>query len=359
MDIKSITIYSTVFSLSILLSFIIEKRIIYRKKTNKYHIFIIILPLVILSTIRIGVGTDFYAYENIYYLVNSMSFKEVVINTKYGNEPLYVLLNKVAYILFNDFRAVLFLNTFISYYLITSRLSKFTEKIPISFGLFISLMLHFSLGFNIMRQMIAMSIVFYSIEFIFENNFKKYLFFIIVASLFHNSAIVFIALYLFNSKDNSLKNKLQIFYFIFILLSPLLFYSASTLLVKFNLFERYNHFFRGENISLGLGFLIKIIPLFLLIIPYTKYFDRKTRLYFNISLLLIPLSFLGYSFEYGNRLAIYVQFMFYFLIPRVSNIIDNRDEKFLFNSYYILYLIYYYWYYYIILNQGGSYPYFF
>jgi hypothetical protein len=58
---------------------------------------------------------------------------------------------------------------------------------------------------NIGRQMLAVSIIFFASKFIIKRSFLKYTFFVLLAILFHYSAVVAIAFYPFGSQNNGVK----------------------------------------------------------------------------------------------------------------------------------------------------------
>ena len=120
---KSLLIYFASFGLSIWFAYLYQhswQKKDYKEFTKIKKLFwhrLIIAPPVIISTIRYDVGTDFFSYVSIYNNINSLPFETVW--QYYGNEPMYLFLNKLAYFLFKNEWGIFFLSSlFIHFFLI-------------------------------------------------------------------------------------------------------------------------------------------------------------------------------------------------------------------------------------------------
>lgn len=183
-------------------------------KTKKYYLVITFIPLFLVSGWRAdNVGTDTYNY-----LLGFRSIRDVspssmfeIVRWEYG----YVLLNKVSSILSNNEQIILVSTSF----LVLSGVMYFiyinSENIVFSVFLYISLYLYL-FSFNGIRQAIAMSILVMGFHLIMERKFFRYLIVVLMATLFHETAILMLSLYFIYYFKFNMKNVLVVS-FIFVL----------------------------------------------------------------------------------------------------------------------------------------------
>ena len=69
-------------------------------------------------------------------------------------------------------------------------LKRINKRYPIWLGMLVFYMLFYNTSLNMMRQWIAMSILFYGLCYLLEHKKKKYFIVVIAACLFHTSALV-------------------------------------------------------------------------------------------------------------------------------------------------------------------------
>src|SRR5699024_7747549 len=138
--------------------------------------------LFFLSAFRdISIGTDTESYEGI--------FNRVLLGGQIVQEAGWYYFNKVVVLLGGDFRWVLILSSLLVITPIYRVSRRYSFNPCLSIFLFYSLYFYLQ-SFNIMRQIIAVSILLLFIPFLFD---KKYFYFIIcvcLASLFHTTALL-------------------------------------------------------------------------------------------------------------------------------------------------------------------------
>lgn len=154
----------------------------FSKLSSNFYGLIIAVMMVLFAGLRNKVGTDWIAYNDAYFYKNW----DVELGYSFLND-LFSDLN-LPYNLF-----LLFLNL-ISIYLYYSTLKKYISFFVISLLIFFS---DYYMYYNLsgIRQAIAISIVIYSIRFLIEKNFTKFLLTIIFACFFHVTSIIFIGAY--------------------------------------------------------------------------------------------------------------------------------------------------------------------
>lgn len=175
------------------------------KRENQYgqqfFLFLSFFSLILLSSLRDpSVGTDTYTYLLIW--GNSPSeLSDLIEQSTLFNEPAFYLLSYLTkYIsveFFNGsnipfFMCIAFIVLVLSY----SSIIQYSQFIV--FSLFLFLMLGFyTFHFNGVRQSITIAIFIYSIRFIINGNFQRYLVCILIGFLIHKSMLICLPFYYF------------------------------------------------------------------------------------------------------------------------------------------------------------------
>ncbi len=318
---------------------------------------LIISAPVFISTIRYGVGTDYFNYENIFNRVNTTPMELVI--KRFGNEPLYLLTNKIAFFLFKEPWGVFLISSFIIHIFTIYGIDFFKKNISMPMSLFIFYMYHFSFGLNIIRQMIAVSIVFFSIRYLHQRKPLKYILSVVIASMFHNTAIICLLFYLIIYIVSYKNYFFKWMYMVLVLISPIIIPVGIKILMRIEIFSQYKKYIYSD-FSLGIGYLIKIIPIFLPIFIYIKQIKKENPLfepYVLLSLLNIPFQLIGYFVNVGSRLVYYTN-IFYYLLPAILIVsLYKKEEKFIIKTYYISYFLLNYILNFIMLKAAEVYPY--
>ena len=154
-------------------------------------VFMSALPPMIISAIRYYVGTD---YLETYYTGFYRILEGSVI---YGFELGYWVLNK-AIQLFTDNVFRLFIITSILFVgFVYKAIGVISVDVPLSIILFLVTRYYF-IGMNGIRQFIGLAFLTYSLKYVFDNNLKKFLLFIVIACMFHHTCILFSPIYFFS-----------------------------------------------------------------------------------------------------------------------------------------------------------------
>ncbi len=350
---KSILIYGITFLFSIYFSFLYSK---VKNKNAKILLFLLsIAPPVFISTFRYGVGTDFFGYRTSYFSIieNCHDISSIL---SYYQEPLHVVINLIAYHLFNSYTGFLFLSSFIFMFFSFKGIIKYADKVPIPFSYFIYLLVMFSPFLNGVRQLIAVAIFFNAYKYIFERKFWKYLLIIIFASLFHKSALLCLPLY-FVWSDEGKNNKL--FYLVeicFIIVIPYLGPFVQKVCEYLGIYGKY---FENYQVNTTYGFLLYILPILLLLL-FVRKKESKDQLFdflLRIYLLQIPLQVFGNVISYADRLSLYVLPAQAVLFPYFAN--SLKENKVVVKTLIVIWYLLYYIIMFIILKSNGAYPYVF
>lgn len=144
-------------------------------------------------------GYDRYIYgelfDSIAYQIKNgnLNLQDTTLASLYGQEMGYVYSNIfIAHITKNRYIFILIF-TLVFFYNICRNLLKYTEHY--SWALLFFLAFWFFFSFTYLRQVMAVSIAWYSIRYIESRDWKRFFAVIFLAYLFHNSAIMFIPMY--------------------------------------------------------------------------------------------------------------------------------------------------------------------
>ncbi len=170
----------------------------YKHNPSKNYASGIIMPVLLFSLIiglRYGVGTDFFAYRDIY---NTLQSDQYI-------EPGFMFICKALRFLGLPSAFLFILIAFLQLYFFCSFTKRYPSLQPwCMFFYFTTLYLFFSI--NGIRQALAFSLLVLSVYYIFERKLIKYLLVIIVASSIHRTVLLFLPFYFFIHLD-ILKNR--------------------------------------------------------------------------------------------------------------------------------------------------------
>lgn len=182
-------IYISVFTLLFFFSFV--EIFSSEKKCVPYLWIVSFLFLVLHDGLRWETGTDWTNYLKFF----ESSLGPNSVSMEIG----YTWLNQCIYSLTGSFTVFLLFHAVFIYSLIFGGLKKYSTFPLLSLALYYCMMLPY-LGMN--RQFISLALCFYAIRFIIQKSALKFYVFIIIACLFHKSAIVF-SLAFFLNRDFS------------------------------------------------------------------------------------------------------------------------------------------------------------
>lgn len=156
-------------------------------KKNKVIYVLSYLFLLLLGGMRgLDVGTDTKNYLELFEILHDDAGTLYVMSFV---EPFWVLLNKLVICIYDDYQLVIFLGVFLSITPIFIRAWKSCE-FPYATILFYVLLYYYFNSYNIVRQTIALAIIFYSYPFWERNQSKKAIIFTLLAMMFHYTAIL-------------------------------------------------------------------------------------------------------------------------------------------------------------------------
>lgn len=301
--------------------------ILFRNSLNKCY-FLLLLTIVFFGGFRYAVGVDYFNYVEYFDLLKLDKHLDIEIS--------FLILSKVVNYLDGDSQVIFFMYTLLSVFFISKFISYFSLNKMISLYVYITFPVFFIASFNGIRQFLAIAIFAYAIKFIVERNIYKYIFFILLASLFHKTAITTILLYFILNKELKIK---QFFIILMAYTLILFFFEKIVILIGFEFYLS----FINQSISNKINPLVFILIIFFLIIYNLKfeYKEIALNLIFIAILLGITPIFVTVQDNLIIRLSSYFTIAIIFILPNLIYLIKNNCLK----GMYIL----------IIIVFGGSY----
>ena len=173
---------------------------------------------------------------------------------------------------------------------------------------------------SIIRQALAVSITFYAYRYVVEKKFFKYLLFIVLASLFHSSALIALVIYWIP--------KLRFTHLIMCLLIAYIGKSVVfSLMIEYDFYSSYltdeKNLEGGRFIML---FLFMIYGLCLYIWIKQKRSREVTSGLFNI-VTIGMMCYILFGPHIGSRVAAYFEIYLYLLLPNLISCLDWKSRK--------------------------------
>jgi len=286
-----------------------------KTKLTPFHWAALLLISVIVG-FRYEVGTDWIGYKEWfdYYKVVPMDSLNQL-NFELG----FLYLNYFFANLGTDYTAMFFSVAILSWFFLIKGVS---AKILPLFLFFIFVDEYFFWSMNGIRQFVCISIFIYSIRFIIERNFKKYLLFTVFSALFHSSSVILIPLYFVPWEKVYKPNKWFIVFFISLFLAntPMIMNSIESTLMNIgnsipllSIYLKYfeNGRFEASANQVGLGYFFKVLIAFVIFYYSVSVTEKypNTKIFFVLFFLGSIIYNLFYMFPLIGRVNLYFIFM--------------------------------------------------
>ncbi|WP_010200270.1 EpsG family protein [Bacillus sp. m3-13] len=302
---------------------------------NKFFVFMTGAVLIIVSGLRWQVGTDYRQYS-IHYTSYVINIWEYILTL---NEPGIAIIAKVSSWIFDDYVTMFFLAALITIGLSIRTIAKHSNMLTFSVLLYIFIGAWHG-SFNGVRQYLACAIIFAGHRFIVERKFIKYLIVVLIASLFHMSALALLILYFIPLKKLNLKE-----IGLMAIITVIALYSYDTVFqfvesVRGRELSTYDYMMREVNL---LRVAVQVAPL-IIYFTLTIKKDLNTFDLFYINMLFVnaAVSIATSDSAYLARFYIYTSIFTTLAIPRLLNFKDKHLKSLLQYIIIILYLAYWY-----------------
>lgn len=321
---------------------------------------VIILVPTLVAALRDNVGRDFASYEYLFGMyVNSATFNNIRFGG-YNIEILIYYLCKVGYFLFHDFHGFLFIVAFLSYGIALKSFKRHYSDAFFPIMVYAYFMCLLGPSYNIIKQILAVSVVTFGFKYIEERKPINYLLIITIAALCHTSAIFCVVFYFFCSSKQSDNKIRQILIVGIAMAAPFMFSTAFQLMGNFSIFAKYSSLYATDfEANVNVNRLLPHLPI-AAVIGYNckKLLDcnYKNSMYLCIYLFKFVALALSFYTDYSFRLMYYCIPAEIILVGKLIKASQGYPRLFytIFSSfYYLVYFIFSFF----VLGLDGIFPY--
>ncbi len=289
--------------------------------------FSLILIPVLTASFRYGLGTDYPSYKILYSRISQISnidLATVAQPTEYISNLLY----KIAYWMFNDFQGWLFLTSLITIAVAYLAIHDYRDTSDIFIMTFSYMALLFAPSLNIIRQIMAGSVVFWGLKYVPERKPIKYFVLIFIAMMLHTSAVFAALFYFLNVKESKYAGLKQAVMFALCATIPAVFSQAFEVFTSFSVFQSYGTIYSNQYGFLHVSDILFRLPIAALILVFRRRLeenDKDSRFYE----LLFFMEFVSLLLTGYNR---WLYRMMYFCIPGEIVLVSRLPKCFSKNS---------------------------
>lgn len=325
------------------------------KGKHKDRTFLIIctIQMSLIAGLRYEVGADYGSYDNIFGQIASGNASKV------GAEVGYKMLNVLVAWLGGNYNTLNIVVAFLTFGFLAWAVSRSSKDIFYSIYLYIALFF-FYFAMNQTRQQLAIAIGIFALTFLEKDDIKWFVFWIVIAALFHTSILVFLVLIV-------LKN-IKIGKRVFTV------YAAGTvgmwgMMEIINIFLKYTRYaiyfnlsyYRAEiTVSMIVNSAVRVV-LLLLVLWRERYVEEssKKNIWYHMALICTMLQILTMNNPLFGRITTNFFIVYIFLIPEIIQTLRRRYRKLIWEAGIVVGGIYNYVYYYfmgssVLVNEYHS-----
>lgn len=313
-----------------------------------------------LITFRENVGNDYVRYTQLYYAIgnNELTIGELA---WLENSIAYLIINKLVFLCGLSYRFVFAFFAFISLYFVYKGIKALSVNWTMSIFLYVGLC-QFYQNFNIMRQLAAVSIIFWGWTFLEQNDCKKFIFTILVACIFHSTAFICLILWPLHKIEMTQRNVLR-----YIFAGLVFFFYFNRILSLFSWYGYVGAYSgsmshsRMYGLSTILNSGVRIALFFFCLYFYkdvVREYGTKYVALYNIAAVCTITQLGAMKFNVFGRATVYFFIVYIVLLPAVFKVMEKRFKR---NSRIIVRLLeilwvilYHYTYYFSPQGASGS-----
>lgn len=335
---------------SMLISYFAEKR------DNK---FLVILSVIILSLLS-GLRGQSVGFDTANYYA---TFRDLLyFGTYWGHDTGFGLISKGIVNLFGTPIVPFIIYSFLINGLIIFRFWTMRNKASFSWMMVVYVCFYYMASMNIMRQYIAVAILFFATYFLEKQKYKTYIFFVLIAFLFHYSSILgFIILFIYLVSDN--EKKLTVGRFIMINLIVIV--SLVAFVIVFNSrYSQFSTYFSNTIFNVSVTTIYKIIVCAFIVFfskEYNSQYLEKNGIYYSLEREHLHLYILGLALSlvgmlYPNMDRISLPFIFFEMPVWGETFCISKSKNFMI---FLMSIVLIYVYIFSMINNGqGIFPYY-
>lgn len=310
----------------------------------KYKIFIFLSFIILFFNLgfRNFSGIDDESYRRIFLEVSQRGW--LLQNKITGMEPGYLILNDLVSFFTNEYIYMQLISSFIPLFLFYHAFDTYKDIIDLPMAiLLLSTMFYFQvLSAAVVRIFIAMGIVINSFKYIIKKDYKRYIFMIIIAGMFHYSSLIMSVLLYFSLNEINIFKKKKKFIITSIILTPIIFIVVSKYIAPI-MGDRYASYTSIGSFKFDIS-SFDTLPILFLLLTNKNNIDRRRLIDFNVLIVIFSMSsiisFYSSMVPVG-RLIFYTNSSLFLAAPMVSRSLKGNVKGLLFDSIMILYAFIY------------------
>ncbi len=313
------------------------------------------VPL-LLSSLRWEVGTDYVTYGQLYTSLNQIDTLGEFVYQLPITEPGYILLNFFVKAVFNTPVMVYAICALITLFFFYRAIEDYHEKGSVMLAALVFFALFYSVTLNIMRQMIAVSIMFFATRYLFRQKYSMAAAWAVVAASFHVTALVVVVFWVIRGEQRWQKiARVAVFFALIAFLFGSM--AFGSVLERIPFFSTLS--LQPES-SPGVGLLLLRAPICLPLLLFRKRLvahDERNRFWLVFLVFEVAFSHLGYIDSVFIRLALYFAVSWIVLLPQLVRCMPTRSDQYRMGAYVALVLAALWVFDVVINNNNGVLPY--
>lgn len=306
-------IYVLATGLSVLFARLSMKTRSYQLEKRDLSMVAASLPLLLISAVRYGAGTDYYGYINIFNNIKNGG------NGGSANEFAFVWMNRLIARLGGDYRWMIVLTSVIFMWFICSQIYKDSPYPDLSIFLLVGTTYYFA-SYNGIRQMCGAAILLFSIRYIEKQDFWRFALFVALATGFHATSLAFLALYFMKNYRMTPSLMFPLTILIYVFSNPL------TRIINYILsFTRYSGYAEagGDGVRRWIAFAVQLAVILLASWQYQN--TPIYRTYYNSQMISLWISAFDDKISWVRRMQWTFGLATVILVPlAIKNIKDRR-----------------------------------
>ena len=362
--------------MSVYLFFIVEKYRFPGKQKKVIVVFAIIIPC-ILSAFRdntIGTDTLVYAkplfdravisdsfndyYNGVVYNYSTTWFHSDVSRFEIGYSLMVYIIAKTT----RFFPVLLFVTQLIidCFFYFGMEKSKLPNK---WIGMFVFYFMMFNRTLNLMRQSIAISIIIFAFHYLQNKEYRKFLLFVFISSLFHTSGLLCLLIFMIYYVIFEIKVKhrrLRIVLITIISIVFLFMLKYISIVLENTGLGHYKSYING-NIRIVPGQILLRLPIiieFYVFLRRSPQIDNnKADFYYLIILFDLLSSQLSSVGNASGRVGLFFSSFIIFIIVEIINLNMLKENKMIIKTLNFVYILLYWYYQYVYMGYNGTVPY--
>lgn len=319
----------------ILIMIIIFFGIFFKKNKKLFCISsgIMLWGMLAFRNLQIGLHDTLYVYKPFFETIRISSFYALM-NSFRTEDVGFTFSSKILSYVITNYQIYIAIMAIPFIYLIVRFIYKKSESPLMSIIIFVSL--YYLYGTFLLRQVIAIAILTLAMGAIEEKKAKKFIIYVIIASLFHKTALIFFIAYPF-AKHNKFGKKNYLFILVAYILATFFFQYIFRIIPyldftgKIESSIKYEIYDTNGKVSL-FGLFINVVIILFCDFLYKDKSDYKINVYLNIATLGAIFFTFSRMISECYRISLYFSIINVILIPYVCIRIEDKNKRLLLKS---------------------------